>query len=338
MFRDKNELELYLQKNGCLNETTYLLNGLYFKRSKKDGVIELSKRDIVTSTKYLGNAAAALEWVFLTDSSMALIKNYYPDLCRMYSNDERNIMINNNYILPEIAHQFNLHSAEYHRCRFKNISNKNPKLEYTLTQSFLKPNEELIHGIDIVQDSEKSPSTSDLKISNQLTKLTNYLKLRGISVSDINDIKRDFIKQSIFNRFTKQADEHNGNWGIIYDGKRARLADCYDLEISSGMTNKVSKLSIYERLADDNSSSLNSIITQYKDLPWMQEYLQEVLSSININNAIEVAKTVHIANISEKTENYFKEFYDNRKNELQQVYDTLYVKKEPAKNNMDEER
>ena len=41
----------------------------------------------------------------------------------------------------------------------------------------------------------------------------------GVKNQDIENARKDFIKQTIYNRFVKQADENNHNWGILVNQK-----------------------------------------------------------------------------------------------------------------------
>ncbi len=84
--------------------------------------------------------------------------------------------------------------------------------------------------------------------------------------------KKDFIKQSFFNKFIKQLDEHNGNWSILGNNKEhfVKMAPVYDLDCSCDIAKKRK----IQRVCKDGGFSLTSFIKDFGKEPWFKQYIR----------------------------------------------------------------
>ena len=128
---------------------------------------------------------------------------------------------------------------------------------------------------------------------------------------DIERIKIDFIKQSFFNRFIKQYDENNHNWGILINEKAhsARIAPLYDMECSCGINKKSKKIRVTE---DGSLSSLEQFMKQFKDENWFKWYIEEINKNFDLEKAFEQSKLETNTEIPEKYKQRYKDFFARR--------------------------
>ena len=283
---------------------------------------------------------------------MALVKSYISDECpRVYKGIDAEMTMANNFILPELAKQFQLDAAEYYNVVFEECEELNcienckkngriPKRKiesnhrYLLSPTFLENNEELIHLADIFKDKR------ELRITQMLQEIEEYLRLRHIPGTDIKAIKGDFIKQCIFNKYIDFSDEHNLNAGIIVkkDGEqiRARLAPCYDLDFASGIYNKTNgEICVYYfRKSDDGKDTLDSILNQFRG-NFEMEYLKEIIPQINLNLAIKNGEKYGGFKLSDEARRKYEKFFKMQQSDLVNFYNRAYGQ---IQQNNDEER
>ena len=194
-FKDKKEYEDYLSKNqvSISNENTQK----YFGWSE-DGEILIENSILRKSTIDVDNYTNCLDWNMLKDNeTMVLLKRPFGDIYRELSIDDYYIAIYNNILLPQIAKQLGNESAKYYIAKDKD--RKNGKKIVTI--DFKRKGEELIHGEDILE--RMGENIRELNIQKLLDTTEDYLIEKGYYNQDIENIKKDFIKQSFFNKFIK---------------------------------------------------------------------------------------------------------------------------------------
>ena len=317
-FKDKKEYEDYLSKNqvSISNENTQK----YFSWSE-DGEILIENSILRKSTIDVDNYTNCLDWNMLKDNeTMVLLKRPFGDIYRGLSIDDYYIAIYNNILLPQIAKQLGNESAKYYIAKDK--ERKNGKKIVTI--DFKRKDEELIHGEDILE--RMGESIRELNIRKLLDTTEDYLIEKGYYNQDIENIKKDFIKQSFFNKFIKQFDENNHNWGILVNSKlnSARIAPLYDLDCSCD----IGKLSKHMRTTDNESfNSMEQFMKQYKDEDWFEMYIKEVISKFNIEEAFKDSEEETNTKIPVKYKQRYKDFFAVRFYELKQAYEKVFITK-----------
>ena len=324
----------------------------------EEGNMMIKQGMFVVSRQSVMNYNFSDSWIFISQpgvldrqgiaGKMALVKSYIVTKApEHYSGYEKELAIANNFVMPEIAKQFQLEAAEYYNVVFedceelqKNENFKNyggikkqkivPNKRYLLTPSFMNNNEELVHFGDILR------YYSELRVSNMLEDIEKYLQRRHVPKTDIEKIKQDFIKQCIFHKFINFTDEHNLNSGILVskdnEGIRARLAPCYDLDFATVIYNSISDANIprtFLRKSDDGKFDLTSMLKQFKG-DFEKDYLKEVIPKINIEEAIKTGEKYGNFTLSEKARNKYIEFFREQQLELVQFYKKEYKEKNKA--------
>lgn len=75
-----------------------------------------------------------------------------------------------------------------------------------------------------------------LKKIDYYNKIENWCAKRNFSKDQIENVKRDFIKQSLFNKLVNRTDETNRNFGLIVSKGNVCLAPGFDYDHSFATT------------------------------------------------------------------------------------------------------
>ena len=312
MFKDKQEYKEYLEKQKV--EISNMNDENYFEHND-NGEIILKKQDYNISALDVEKYTNCINWILLKNKkTMALLKRPFGDIYRELSKNLYDVSLYNNILLPQIAKQFQNKSAKYYIVA-GNKSNRNMK--QILTEDFKKKNEELIHGEEILEESEGN--INELNIQSIMKHINEYLIKNGFKSQDIETIKKEFIKQSLFNRFVKQSDENNHNWGILLNEKEkiARIAPIYDLDCccESGTLRKKVRTT-----SDGSKYDFVAFFRDFGNQKWFNEYVKEVIEDFDINKAIQEAKTETGIEIPTETKEHYKNFFGERFYEFKGAY------------------
>lgn len=324
MFKDIETYKAYLDKQeiNVLNIDEHN----YFQHSK-NGEIIIKNKDYNISTINVEDYTNCINWILLKDNkTMALLKRPFGDIYRNLSKEHYDIALYNNILLPQIAKQFQNESAIYYIVEGNKLSNN---MRHLLTIDFKNENENLIHGEDILEQA--GGDINELNIKNIIASIEKYLMNSGIKNQDISTIKREFIKQSLYNKFVKQSDENNHNWGILIndESNRARIAPIYDLDCCCD----VGTLGRHYRTTQDGSKcSISSFIKDFGEYKWFNTYIKEILEDFDLNKAIKDAKNTTKIDIPESIQNHYKNFFGEKYYELKNSYEE-YIQ---AQQNMQE--
>lgn len=321
MFKDLKEYEKYLRNKKI--DSIDISEENYFEHSV-NGEIIIGNKDYNNSAIEVSNYTNCIKWILLKDKrTMALLKYPFGDVYRNLSKEQYDISLYNNILLPQIAGQMQSESAKYYIAEPNKASNNRRHL---VTIDFKNPSEELIYGEEILEQTDGD--INELNIQNIINHLKAYLVKEQIKSQDIESIKREFIKQSLFNRFVKQSDENNHNWGILLnqENNRARIAPIYDLDCCC----EIGTLRKHVRTTQDDSKySMNSFIKEFGQYEWFIPYLKEVLEDFDINKAIEQAKRATGIEIPENIRNHYKNFFGEKYYELKSAYQQ-YIESEKS--------
>lgn len=288
------------------------------------GVINLSEFPHMISTQYMREYNFSFYWIILPNLTSALLKNIpsYQGFGK-FNLSEENMIYSNDIIkdnefhlllVPEIAKQLDLECAEYFLAKTSNSSG------FTLSPNFLKEDERLLSGDFIIGNDTKV-------ISIILKSIENNPILKTLPSDVINKLKLDFIKQSFFNKFIGSLDETNGNWGIITSETSARIAPLFDIDFSCD----IYSINSYNRVSDDNSSSILSFLGQYINYPGFKTFLDNFINTFDIEKAFNSVKIKHDIEINNEAKNHFRNFFNSKLNEIKYAYN--FYKKDNKNSN-----
>lgn len=324
MFKDIEEYRAYLNKQE-VNETN--IDDINYFQHTENGEIIINKQDYKLSTIDVEEYTNCINWILLKDNkTMALLKRPFGDIYRRLNREQYDIALYNNILLPQIAKQMQNESAIYYIVKGNKLSNN---MRHLLTVDFKNENEEIIHGEEILEQADGD--INELNIQNIIDLLEKYLLNCGIKSQEITSIKREFIKQSFFNKFVKQSDENNHNWGILINSNdnRARMAPIYDLDCCCEIGTLRKK---FRTTQDGSKCSISSFIQDFGKYKWFNNYIQEVLEDFDINKAIKDAKNNTMIDIPDSIQNYYKNFFGERFYELKGAYQEYIMEQENIKN------
>ena len=139
----------------------------------------------------------------------------------------------------------------------------------------------------------------------------------------VQEILDEFVRQEIFKKSINYTDNHNANWSLGIDGKKVRLFPAYDFDFCSGIRNTKR----IETLCDNGLMDLNSFIKQYRNLPWMKEYLAEVIRNYDMNVVFEKVREKTLLDIPSNIKDYFENTYSKKKAEIETIYSEIFEEK-----------
>lgn len=326
-FKDREEYERYLQKNE-VEEYAYGQEN-YFNWTD-DGYIKLEKNKFLKSNKDVSQYTNCMGWRLLSDGkTMVLIKRPFGDIYRDLSLENYHKSIYNNIVLPQLAKQFQVSSAIYYLAK-KDSKRKTRGYEqtYIVTKDFKDKDEEIIHGEEIL--AENGADINELNINQLIENIMKYLEQNGYTNANREQIRREFVKQSFFNRFVKQVDENNHNWALLVDAfdKTARMAPVYDLDCCC----EIGKRGTHMRKTDDGSMvTLDGFMKQYEDEEWFRKYIEEVIEGLDIEKSFSDAKKETNFDIPENYKETYRNYFAFRKRELQEAYHKVYEEEQEIK-------
>lgn len=312
MFKNKEAYKEYLDKQEISKSNLDEYN--YFQHSE-NGEIIIKNRDYNISGISVEDYTNCIKWILLKDNrTMALLKRPFGDVYRNLNKEQYYISLYNNILLPQIAKQLQNESAMYYIVKGNELSNN---MRHLLTIDFKSENEELIYGEEILEQA--GGDINELNIQNIVASIEKYLTNAKMKSQDITAIKIEFIKQSFLNKFVKQSDENNHNWGILINNEdnRARIAPIYDLDCCCD----VGTLRKHYRTNQDGSTcNISSFIKDFGKYEWFNTYIKEVLEDFDINKAIRTSKKATGIDISENIQEYYRNFFGERYYELKSAY------------------
>lgn len=315
-------------ENEVNNEIRKRDDAKYLKRDKSNNIVlTQGQYDLVTNE--VGQYASAYAWITLKNTqSQCLVKNFvynstmgaYDEFIKRNGKDGIEICKYNNLIVPYIGSEiFGIDTVKYFFAKFAKGKQKiptNPQIEYLITLDEKANGEEVWEGFNIL--------TKDTVIfSKRLNEIKKFLELRQIPSHRVQEILDEFVRQEIFKKSVNYTDNHNANWSLGIDGKKVRLFPAYDFDFCSGIRNTKR----IETLCDNGLMNLNSLIKQYMDLPWMKEYLAEVIRNYDMNVVFEKVREKTLLDIPSNIKEYFENTYSKKKKEIETIYSEIFEEK-----------
>lgn len=145
------------------------------------------------------------------------------------------------------------------------------------SKNFLKPNEEMVTYAE---------ETDEVKISELLNTLEEYLKSRRCSEREIEEAKFQFIKQEFMAKMIGLKDQSAQNSPLVVsvdeDGNRhVRMAPMFDFDYSFHIAEKEAPYML-TRKCDNGKIDIASFIEQYKDYPGFEEFVRSSLQKLDM--------------------------------------------------------
>lgn len=81
------------------------------------------------------------------------------------------------------------------------------------------------------------------------------------------------------------------------------------------------------RSTNNGSTELKDVLEQYKDEKWLQKYVKRAISKVDFDKIIDNIEDDRIK-IEEKVLNRYRKFFNERKVELEKLYNDVYEQKE----------
>ena len=218
------------------------------------------------------------KYIILTDGTIYVLKY-------LISSKSEDIEESSKYaaiIASGIADLLGISSADYYLFKLPNKGRKTHNYDqYRLgSKFFLGPNEELLNPL--------TNQSEDILISEALEDIEKALRLRKYSQEEINEIKREFLKQEFLAKLIGLQDQKGSNFGLIDSTeiygqrvkKRIRIAPMFDLDISFMYADKYNTP---VRKCDNNQTDIASLIDQYWDDPEFMDFVRRSISNLDMD-------------------------------------------------------
>ena len=137
-------------------------------------------------------------------------------------------------IASELAQQCGLETAHYDLAIYKGKTG-------IVTPNFLKPNDIIISGEEILNDGTKIARQNNFKITldNSLESIVIALNLR-YGFTNIDEIINSLISMWCFDLLISESDRNMRNWSIISNKEGIKLAPIYDCSTMAFLNNDIS--------------------------------------------------------------------------------------------------
>ena len=282
-----------------------------------DGKIDLEKMKFERSMIDVNNSSKAYGWIIFPDLSVGMLKSSFENIKNNKEDGKRARYAT--LVSASVAKELGIESAEYYLTTNKINDKIKNELGYIYTPNFLKDGEELISGLSISTDSEVMTglrgNVNDIDMKRIEKALMIYLNNRRFSQDEIEETRRNLIKQCIISKILENKDEANRNWGIIISKQRnVKLAPMYDLEscLQDKYMNDLREI--------NGSSELSKFISYYSKEEWFNEWINDKVFNIDMDKVY-----IGVKETSKTTmpDNYRKEFTNEIKesiNTIRKVY------------------
>lgn len=282
-----------------------------------EGKVDLEKMNFERSMIDVNNSSKAYGWIIFPDLSVGMLKSSFENI-RNNKEDGKRARYST-LVSASVAKELGIESATYYLTTNKINDKIKNELGYIYTPNFLKDGEELISGLSISTDSEVMTglrgNVNDIDMNRIEKALIIYLNNRRFSQGEIEETRRNLIKQCIISKILGNKDEANRNWGIIISKQRnVRLAPMYDLE--SCLQDKY----INDLREINGSSELGKFISYYSKEEWFNEWINDKVFNLDMDKVY-----IGVQETSKTTmpDNYRKEFTNEIKesiNTIRKVY------------------
>ena len=294
---DEENKKIFISRNSLTIDKMYeeykKNGGKKVDLSRCKDVDEITHLKIANSFE-VKDASFASNWIVLPDLQKVLVKNILTD---KYTKKERFYSLCNHLICPEISNKLGQESAEYYISQNKNGI-------CLITPSFLQTGEKLISGHQI---NKMRITPGQISIERELDNLESFILCNHGSNEDIEESKRNYIKQAIFWYITENRDQADRNWGEIVSNNGCRYAPNFDYDFCFG---KEDFGPGNYRVSDQN---IGAAISKYKDQPWFIEWFKNKVVGLDIES---VSKRVEEC-IPDKYKGSFEEYMGNAKDTIQ---------------------
>lgn len=273
--------------------------------------VDLRSSEIFFNNRDLVRGNNSESWFYLADLNEYLLKQIVP--YRLIKNGNQFKAVINNMIMPELVKACRLKSAEYYVSTYYE-KDEGEEESFLVTPCFLSEGEELIHIEDVAYVNEN-------EIINVEKNIVEYLTLRHFKKEQIENVRKEYVKQAFVSKFFDNCDENNGNVGIIVDKDRnVRLAPMFDFDYYCGL----------ERTCNTNiKKTVNgkidkqSFIEYYKTFNWFMEWLNNNFLAIDFDSIDFYKNNKNKVEIPKEILQEYKSFFESGKACVQTYLDSI---------------
>lgn len=308
-----------------------------------DGLITLDDYAYRISKKGLSDTRVGDFWIVSSNLDVYLAKNL-PKKSKDIKEEYHEISGKNNFLMSVLAKQIGIEATIFYKgTRTKYFAgtgstpcNDEEQENYLLTRNFIKENEKLISGGSIVKGSPKRQFYDIDDIIEDTNKfIKKHYKKYHISNEERDEteekIRREFIKQSLFNKIVFNTNEDNNSWGLIEgEDHRLRLAPVFGYNYCA---NVHSSNGSKHRVVDKKHDMLEDLIMHYSGETWFKEWIENDVINLDLEKAIEIMTRRTGVTLTDKEKEYYRfVIVDKMIQKVSNVVDYEYDKEKLTQN------
>lgn len=280
-----------------------------------DFFVDLRKSQIFFNNRDLVKGNNSEGWFYLSDLQEYLLKQIVP--YRLIKNGSQFKIIVNNMIIPKLVRESGLESAEYFVSTYYE-KDEGEEEDFLVTPCFLSEGEELIHLDDVAYENER-------EITKVEKNIVEYLTLRHFKKDQIENVRREYVKQAFVSKFFRNCDENNGNVGIIVNKDRnVRLAPMFDFDYYCGIE-RTCHTNVEKTV--NGKIDIQSFLEYYKTFDWFMDWLNNSFLTIDFDSLDFYQGNKNKLELSEEIIQEYKSFFESRKARVQTYLDSIDKKK-----------
>lgn len=301
-------------------------------RKGPDGIINLNDFSFEKSRRRLSDSKIGEFWVIGANLDCFLV-TLPGDKNALVKPKFRNISEKNNFLLPQLAKALGLDTALFYKGTYR--QEQSPKSYYHLTKNFLRESDDtFIRGTDIFKDSDDKKK---VKLENLLEATDKFIKKHykkhKLPEEEAKvareEIRRELIKQSFFNKYVFNENESNQKWGLVDDGThRLRIAPLFSFDYCCGAepTKKIHRRSV------NGKEDIQTFMLKFGKEKWFRDWITDVvMPSPDLDILTQAMEEDTGVTLAPEEKEYYEFMFGQFKTRVSEVIEVNYNEKELSK-------
>ena len=295
----------------------------------ENGIIQLNGYAFEFSKRKLADSKIGTGWILSSNLETYLITKT-PDYHSKIKDKYLKLADTNNFLLPQIAKQMGLDATIYYRAEY--IEHSDTLTTFHLTKNFLRDDETLIQGNSIVRESSKKKRVTKVNFETLLETVDKYVKKyykkHKLPTENLNsvreEIRRNLIKQTIFNKMVFNQNESNQKWGLIKSPDNSlRTAPLFSYDYCSGVE-MVQKSP--HRVIDGKKEDIESFMVKFGQEEWFREWIASSVLPLDLDKAMQDMERKTGISLSNEEKEYYQFFMNKMHDKIVSVHNLNYDK------------
>ncbi len=276
----------------------------------ENGLIVLDDYAYKVSKRRLADSKIGRGWIISSNLEDFLVVTP-ADLTYDIGSSYVNIAEKNNFLMPQLARQLGIGATIYYKGESRDPDKSIPTY-IRLTKNFIKEDETLIPGDTFIKPKKKKFKSARLsldldKMIDETQKFVKkHYKKHKLPENEAKDacrnIRKDLIKQTIFNKLVFNTNENNNQWGLIENGEhRLRIAPIYNYNYCANVPSRDNTCTRMVNKRED----IEDIILRYSDEEWFTTWVESDLIPLDLEKAEKDMERITGETLSDEEHEYY---------------------------------